>query len=457
MQSRGQASFGTTAAVIGTVLIACGIAWLLAENWHIIPSFLKIIILLSATGGTLFAAVKLKENNYTGIGESLFILGSLLYTLSIFLIAQIYATDSSMQGFAFLLLLCWIGVFVVAYVFNSPLSIIVGAIELVIWQFAQHAAFSENSFSMALMLFQIIGMGMLFCGAGLLHREKKHPFSPVYGFFTAFYFLILAYILSFQMAIPHIWEGISGAFTNIFAIATFIMGAIIMVWGLKSADLKERLGLVGIVLLFIIFIFAAKPLQQTVGTCYSKGCYTFDVDNCPSNCMTFGNSCTERACYNIRVEPECVASDLNCAWDNASSYCMHNIQEPTMQEPDRCNTFNYDACTTDTMCQWSAGWDYGSRPNSPLFWFLWFFANIVFLGVILVTIAYGYWKKIPSMVNIGMVFFALMILTRYIGFTMDFWEYTKLSVIFISGGILLILGSWGFEKARRKLVGGAQK
>ena len=48
MNKKG-ASFGTIIAVIGSILIALGIAWLIAQNWHQMPSPLKIIILLLVT------------------------------------------------------------------------------------------------------------------------------------------------------------------------------------------------------------------------------------------------------------------------------------------------------------------------------------------------------------------------------------------------------------------------
>ena len=44
------------------------------------------------------------------------------------------------------------------------------------------------------------------------------------------------------------------------------------------------------------------------------------------------------------------------------------------------------------------------------------------------------------------------ILTRYIGFIMDLWGYMTLSIIFISGGIILIFAGWLIERWRRKLV-----
>ena len=87
-----------------------------------------------------------------------------------------------------------------------------------------------------------------------------------------------------------------------------------------------------------------------------------------------------------------------------------------------------------------------------MLWALWIFANIIFILLILGIIGYGTWQKLPKIINLGIGFFALGVITRYIGFVIDLWGYTSLSIIFIAGGIILIAGGWFIEKWRRKLV-----
>jgi len=71
MFNRKGASFGTIVAVFGSILIALGVAWLIAQNWHQIPSPIKIIILLAATSGAFFAGTVMRVKNYSGIGKAL--------------------------------------------------------------------------------------------------------------------------------------------------------------------------------------------------------------------------------------------------------------------------------------------------------------------------------------------------------------------------------------------------
>ena len=50
------------------------------------------------------------------------------------------------------------------------------------------------------------------------------------------------------------------------------------------------------------------------------------------------------------------------------------------------------------------------------------------------------------------MFFALDIITRYIGFVLDFGGQVGFAVMSIMGGIVLIFGGWGIEKWRRVLI-----
>ena len=97
----------------------------------------------------------------------------------------------------------------------------------------------------------------------------------------------------------------------------------------------------------------------------------------------------------------------------------------------------------------------GSSVPAPLF-YVWIFSNVVFIGIILAVIGYGTWQKIPKIINLGILFFALDIITRYIGFVMDYWGYTSLAIIFISGGLILLAGGYGIERWRKSLISRAK-
>lgn len=101
----------------------------------------------------------------------------------------------------------------------------------------------------------------------------------------------------------------------------------------------------------------------------------------------------------------------------------------------------------------SAFLGFGRKQQVPLvIWAAWIILNIFFLLLILAVIAYGSWTKSHRIINLGIMFFSLDIITRYIGFMIDFWGYTSLAILFISGGVLLVVGGWLIEKWRRTLV-----
>ncbi|MBW2976754.1 DUF2157 domain-containing protein [Candidatus Woesearchaeota archaeon] len=142
---RGAASFGTIVAIFGSILIALGIAWLIAQNWHQMHAALKIIILLAVTSAAYISGIMFRVRDYSGIGEALLILGALLFTLSVFLIAQIFATSVSWQGKSWLWFLAFGGVLLASYILQSNLSYTIAIAEYVIWVFTQTFAFFEKT------------------------------------------------------------------------------------------------------------------------------------------------------------------------------------------------------------------------------------------------------------------------------------------------------------------------
>ena len=713
-EKKAMASFGSIVATIGSILIALGFAWLIAQNWHVIPDFLKVIILVILTASALTAGAILKTHDYEKISASLFMLGSLLYTLSIFLIAQIYATPSGPQGIAWLMLLAFAGVFTIAYLFKSRLvylifsvelltwisiqsmaffensifnslsvmviisifsctgfllfillisklydeelsigyiiagvigvgilssvlsfsfigggllgglgifgllfsffsiipyivfaaflalilrikivrqliigdesrnpfifatsisivflwailfflnsflttyqrisfvilipilifalfsyfykskgSMVIAMIEFLVWLIIQHSAFYENSnfsYSMGSFALILLAAGALFYGLQLSHKARDHEFYKVYRGFSLLYFLLFSYILTFQLLLPNLWpSGLSvplGALVflivfSLFSLITFITGTISSISN-ESTKGKEIFAVILAIILLVILILSSNVLTVTTGICSTKTCYDYENKNaCEGAAAIVGciwdedfEWCSEPSCYDFMDENSCKNAPflMHCAWsddscdiqscnsfeteescENAAGYCgwfnnncaqasslcykydsvsscnsapseMECTWVPTSNNcltnktSAGCDIYNNDrtSCVANSKCTWEAS-SYYSRPSEvpTSLWILWIFANIIFIFIILSVIGYGTYHSSPAIINLGITFFALDIFTRYIGFIMDFWGYTTLSILFISGGIILIFGGWLVEKWRRKLV-----
>ena len=380
LKNKKGASFGTIVAVFGSILIALGVAWLIAQNWHQIPAAIKILILLTATSAAYVAGTIFRTKNYAGIGNALLVLGSLLYTLSIFLIAQIFATSTTWQGTSWLLLLAWVGVVAASYIFDSSISLIVAMVEFKVWLVTQFLAFMETgnyNTSPGILAFYFLATAVLLYGLNLLHKSRNHRFSKVYQLWTAIYFLSFTYILSFQMLLPLMWpkETSSPTMSIVFLFFLSIAALVSLITGImksisnRNVENKEITGFIVLVALLAVLI----------------------------------------------------------------------------------------GLTSFVSSQRSFSWFFGSRGEvSTSLWAIWIFANIVFLLAILAIIGYGTWQRLPHLINIGIMFFSLDIITRYIGFVMDLWGYTSLAIIFITGGIVLLVGGWFVEKWRKKLVAQAR-
>src|SRR3989344_1470102 len=244
MFNKKGASFGPIVAVFGSILIALGIAWLIAQNWHQIPAPLKIIILLGATGASYAAGTIMRAREYAGIGKSLLVLGALLYTLSIFLIAQIFFTSASLQGTAWLVLIAWTGVVGTSYIFDSSASLVVGLIEVCVWLVIQFIAFAEKmayyNQSYGILALYFLSMGILVYGLSLLHRSAEHKFGRVYLFWTAFYFMAFTYVLSFQTLLPYLWaDGLEFSSAIVFLLFLAVISIVALVVGIIASLNKQ--------------------------------------------------------------------------------------------------------------------------------------------------------------------------------------------------------------------------
>lgn len=478
------ASFGETVAVLGSVLIAVGVAWLIATNWRAIPDIIKVIILLTATGAAYSAGVLFRTKGYIKIGGALLLLGALLFSLSIFLIALIYSLITSVQVLANLFLISLIGVIAAAYIFGSSLSLVLGLCEFLAWLFTQYSSLSifiSGSFIMktpdfgAFALLSIFA-GVLFYGLNLIHKSKEHHFSKIYQIWAVFYVLLFSYIMGFQAIIPMLWPNgfnFSGGalifmlIASIIMIVTFVTGAFV---GLESGKTngKEIFLIILFGILFMGLIATSSIVSSSLGNCTGKTCFNFDSKSeCASAELPWGagckwddsyNRCIEAFCHEYNDASSCINQQF-CKWED--EYCKEINSESRFPDNSKCNKYDNDrnSCQAKDYCAWYAGGDsIGRAGQVPAgVWFLWILSNIMFILVILGVIGYGTRNHSASIVNLGIGAFALGIITRYIGFVMDLWGYNVMAVLFIVGGLILLFGGWLVEKWRKKLIAQARE
>ena len=263
---------------------------------------------------------------------------------------------------------------------QSGASLFVAFIELVGWVTVQFFAFSdfeEGLFvSPGIYALLLLALGALFYGLSLWHRDWL--FGTLYQWWTAFFFLLLTYVLSFQLLLPAMWPDEASVttasivflfFLILAALAVLVSGAVYAVER-RLVESRDILGMLAIIVLLAVLIGSTSIVS---GSLDRVGYYFGDIGAIPM--------------------------DL---------------------------------------------------------WVVWSVINIVFVLVILAVIGYGTWKEFPAMINLGIVFFGLDVITRYIGFIIDLYAYTGLAFVFITGGIVLLAGGWGIERWRRKLIAEAR-
>jgi uncharacterized membrane protein len=641
--SSGSNNFGAVIATIGSILIACGVAWIIAMNWREIPSYLKILILFIATTVSLVSAVVLKNMSYPKTGQSLLILGSLLYTLSIFLIAQIFSSNTTSQGYAWLWFLSLFGVIAIGLLLKSRIIVFIGLGESLLWMIFQAVAFGKNlngsdylgilipffvatvfliiiqsiivisksepkkeyiflagtiltlliysialgflgeaslilvsmivlsgliillassylsesylGISVSIIKFSIwifllfytvqikinkisslgeyllifIAFNLLLYGLYLSHNSLNHKFSQIYKWFSIMHLIVFSFLLSFQSILEISWyNGFSiSTESAIFIVAYGIFSAVVFIVGaiIYSSKNSNSLREIGIFTLFIILltsiILVSATLESSNGYCYQKSCYDFkdkqscnlenlesfdcvwneNYENCeqlncnfftqPSSCNSAkvegiscmwnaqSNYCYQAYCNTFINQTSCENSpdSLNCYWHQDDvkyapttidgsippaqpyGYCQQNYSRDIQIKESYSDCYQLNgqknSCVSNNNCKWQPS--PFARSSSGLdipitTWLVWAFSNVIFLIIILSLIGYGTYNKSPALVNIGIAFFILDIISRYIGFIIDFGGYTGLGVIFIIGGILLLLGGFLIERWRRNLV-----
>ena len=75
--------------------------------------------------------------------------------------------------------------------------------------------------------------------------------------------------------------------------------------------------------------------------------------------------------------------------------------------------------------------------------------NMLFLALIIGVVAVGINTKEVSLINLGIIFFVIDIISRFFDL---FWKLLPRSILFILGGLILVLGGLYLEITRRKLL-----
>ncbi len=165
---------------IGAVVVGLGVILLLAYNWQAIPKFGKLGLIFGAMLGAHAGGLRLfqTEDWRRQLGESLTVLGTMLFGAGIWLVAQVYHIDEHYpNGF----LLWGLGALALAWALPSVAQGVLAAAALTIWGGTENFGFSTAVHGAPLLLAAGVG--------GLAWKERSRLLLAVV--LAGFYFLLL--------------------------------------------------------------------------------------------------------------------------------------------------------------------------------------------------------------------------------------------------------------------------
>lgn len=139
-------------AAIGAVLVGAGVILLFAYNWEAMHRFTKLTLVFSALASAhaLGFYFSRRDSQYPKIGESFFLLASMLFGAGIWLVAQIYHIDDHYPN-AFLV---WsFGALAMAWVLQSKPQLLLALALISVWHYTEVFNFQRaNSVAVLLIL-----------------------------------------------------------------------------------------------------------------------------------------------------------------------------------------------------------------------------------------------------------------------------------------------------------------
>jgi uncharacterized membrane protein len=178
LKEDGGNNFLAIVSFIGAVLVAAGIALLIAAHWDEIPRGLKIGAGLALMLGAHGAGWWLRDarKDYLKTGEALHFAGSLLFLANIALVGQIYHL-SSRPGNAFLL--WWLGIAALPWLLRSAAQFALLLLGIGIWFGVEiNDATSLIRFNDQHQVLAYALLGLVFTGCGLLLRRGANQDFP---------------------------------------------------------------------------------------------------------------------------------------------------------------------------------------------------------------------------------------------------------------------------------------
>ena len=245
-------------ATFGAIITGLGVILLIAANWDMISDMTKTILMIWITTFTYTAGYwwTYQNMNYPKTGQALFVLGSMLYGSSIFLLGQIYNLWGT---FASALLIWAIPTLLLAYTTRFVMLFLLGIVLVYTYIFAEVIdGFGLSGFVIANLFIAIWYVSLTILR---YHRNIYADFASIIAWTGGS--SILGGLFSYTFLDFWRYGGESWYSNRDFQTTMWILGAIVLLWAIaiiidivrknrldNTSDIPLLLGLIPIGLIF---------------------------------------------------------------------------------------------------------------------------------------------------------------------------------------------------------------
>jgi uncharacterized membrane protein len=470
--------------LVGAIFVGLGVIFFVGSNWQRIPSLMRTSMLLAVTLGTLYAgyAYSFEKEGFSNLGKSLLLLASLFWGGTIALIGQIYNIPTSENWY--IMLLWAFPIVPLAVFYKNDYVHILASVLFVIWNFLYSGSNGAANYYYPL----IVLLCMLPTANDLIVSRRINIIGLVAAsFYCCFYkYEWLALMISVGLLACYLFRKQERAYLYC-ACLSFIF------WNIASFTVKEgRLNLYFLLPIGYIFYLTYKDnIEKNLVLCLAGLMvginlalssfsyllyYQFDGLRFIAFQSFFGLAVysvgivSRRRGYLFPVTYKisgylvtfiCVYllafKALLGEWEEASNsvyffgalalagalvlFVLNEIKSGNIKsKPERIEFTAMAAALGGSLVLLM-------NPQAILLNTI--VMNAVLVAFALCNIFLGVELKRPRIFTLGIVIFALFIITRYIDVT---WKLKEKSLFFIAGGLfILFLGTY-LEKQRKKII-----
>lgn len=391
-----------TITTLGSILIGLGIILFVASNWDKIGRPAKISLIFAVI--TLFHLAsyyfRYIKKEYVGLAEGFTLIGAFSYGAGIWLIAQIYQIHYNFSAG----ILFWIfGILPIAYIYRSWTVLSLSSILSFIWLASYQAYYPRR---------EAYGFLLLLAPLVALSYAHKQRFSLFVMIFTCAQWLAHFWFLQFSIKNYYFERSI---LTPQLLLVAIYMALGFILYGLGMEHAKDnRLAVFTFLYKFLGILFITLPSYSLT---FSHHYHKYSGGACPF-------------AITILIGILVILAVL------ISSRLYRLSQEETDRKEIKIIYYFFAAGMLAVFV--SLNW-----PKATSLFF-----NIILVAEILGFMYLGFIKHSEGIFRLSIAIFFLNILSRYFDI---FWKMLPRSLLFIFGGILLILGAIFAERKRREI------